>query len=60
MSIGIYHYDQLRITGQNLNLAEMALEKQNADAFDLAAKLIGKDIASLPTKVFQRVNSILV
>jgi len=33
-----------------LDLAEMALEKQNADAFDLAAKLISKDIASLPTK----------
>ena len=33
-----------------LNLAEAALEKQNADAFDLAVTLIGRDIASLPAK----------
>lgn len=33
-----------------LHLAETALEKQNSDAFDLAITLIGKDIASLPTK----------
>jgi type I restriction enzyme, R subunit len=33
-----------------LNLAESALVKQNRDAFDLAVTLIGKDIASLPTK----------
>ena len=33
-----------------LNLAEAALEKQSSEAFDLAVTLIGKDIASLPTK----------
>ncbi len=33
-----------------LNLADVALEKQNEAAFDLAVTLIGKDIASLPTK----------
>lgn len=31
-----------------LNLADAALEKQNAAAFDLAITLLGKDIASLP------------
>jgi type I restriction enzyme R subunit len=33
-----------------LNLTRTALDKQNADAFDLALDLIGKDIASLPEK----------
>lgn len=33
-----------------INLAETALDKQDGDAFDLAVTLIGKDIASLPTK----------
>lgn len=33
-----------------LNLAETALEKQNDDALQLAITLVGKDIASLPTK----------
>ena len=33
-----------------LNLADIALEKQDSNAFDLAVELIGKDIAALPTK----------
>lgn len=33
-----------------MNLAQTALEKQNKEAFELAVKLIGKDIASLPSK----------
>ena len=33
-----------------MNLAEAALDKQKSDAFDLAVSLIGKHIASLPTK----------
>ena len=33
-----------------LNLADAALDKQDADAFDLAIALIGKDIAALPAK----------
>lgn len=39
-----------RVFESRLKLAETAIDKQDADAFDLALDLIAKDLASLPEK----------